>query len=332
MKGRYMKNKLLDYKYNLLEFLILLLVIFSLAVINTKLISNFENNMQYTFNRLNNDIVELSLYSHSMDDEFGTNSRNKFRLSESDLQQVLNLEEVNDAVLYTQGQFTDLDENLKSINNTSENGEIIGIDGYFFNFNSLPIQGNIDKYYSNLDVVGKYPTLGNNEILIPSSLCEYLNSTCDDILNTRIKIPLDTEKINVSEYLVVGYYDSDSDIIYTPYRPVIYSDLEIENLYNSYEDLEGIYNPEIFKNLENFTDAFGSGYSEMLIKTEDVEKTTTTISVKYPNIEVNYNKKMKSIFINNYMLVFIIEALVLVVLFVFSRKYIKPKKRVYLNE
>lgn len=83
-----MKNKLLDYKYNLLEFLILLLVIFSLVVINTKLISNFENNMQYTFNRLNNDIVELSLYSHSMDDEFGTNSRNKFRLSESDLQQV----------------------------------------------------------------------------------------------------------------------------------------------------------------------------------------------------------------------------------------------------
>lgn len=268
--------------------------------------------------------ISSSLYN---DDYIQKNNTNKIvksddetriNFSNSDLEDVLNILNVEKATLYNSNLTSSYDNDEYQLNlywNRDSLPNIIRESISFgsaperiqFSFETLNIPSDYVEYYNNLEIImGHFPTQESDEIIIPDILAYHLFDTIKESLNYNITFDVYDKKNNhiKKEYTIVGIYKTDFEYHlnnnYSLYVNYIEEDfLALFLNEDQYITMKNIdidnnrfvqdYTNPIYNNYESYANAIGTNKGDMLVivnEANNIKDVQIKLKELFPNLRI----------------------------------------------
>lgn len=327
------KNNKISYVYDILALSFIFLIFLScMNFLQDSL--NLHQSGRYVVAK---DVVSINI--SKLKDENKMIIRDKINFGSEDLTEIKNNPNVVDAYLFSENNF-------QSTDNSGNQFEYVN-NGQQFLFTKLKFEENEFELFNinNVKLIGNYPKANSDEIIIPSTLCSDMLKQCEQLLNNNIELDVKNknDELIKKDYSVVGYYDANDDSTSNSY---IYTSFSSEKLVND-DDLkliyesekqnlndESVYNDSVFESFESYKKANGDGFTNVLIKTNDVKSLTQQIeqNCKYCNVDSleqrnnEYLSFLKSLFFKLVMYV-VVLIIILNSIYLLIFKSIRASKR-----
>ena len=266
----------------------------------------------------------------------------RINFSDTDLENVKNIDGVEDALIYIgyKTNFGDINHNKLALsidkNELSDRVKSLSSFVHFpdkidFEFSTMNIPYDYFECYNSYSemkiLVGESPQDYSNEILIPEFYAYSIDKNLDNVIGSEINLPIildQTSKMTTDSYTVCGVYSSsysnnlsNTQIIYIGYREqvheeLLFSDEGYERYKNNFVNSGGVLAGSLYETKESFLIAMGTGKSDMVIKLIDPKydkSVSEELSVLFPNLKYlshyEYQRgEYKSTYINMLKLLF----------------------------